>query len=303
MRLWIRLILAVVLVGAGGPHLSADEREDRVLEALAGSLEWLDRHPVDPGSAALANVGFDTWNWWLFSIGHPDPEVRLRAGPEVDRRLRALRSPREWTDVTLSYWVVLLRIGQFRDVEIESDLPIPAGRELDRLLSSGSPTTAWWVHQLLRHAGLPAKPDPSTIFIGELPENPSEYVATVRDTYRVFHEIVPATSLGRTSFEVSDVQSKFIRGMLPRWIDVSRAAGDTDAVAEALVVMALVGDRGSTSYNDTLDWLLSRQQVDGSYVGPNSGKGADRFRHVVLVGSWALLSSLDEFESQVTVRE
>ncbi len=302
MRFWLRLILAVVLAWttASGPHLSANEPDDRVIDALARSLEWLNRHPVDPDVASLGNVGFDTWSWWLFSVWHPDAEVRKRAGTEVEQRLRALKSPREWNAVALSYWVVLLRFGQLRDVEIRTDLPIPSGRELHQMLSTGSPTTAWWVHQLLGHAGLPAKPDASTILIGTVPERSSEYAATVTDTYRVFHEIVPATNLGMTSFEVTRIQSEFVRGALPGWVDVSRAAGDTDAVAEALVVTALVGDRDTRSYDDALAWLLSRQQADGSYAVANPRPGADHFRHVVLVGSWALLASLDGFEPRVT---
>ena len=300
---WLRLTLAIVLAWTtvSAPQLSANEPDDRVIEALARSLEWLERHPVDPDVASLGNVGFDTWSWWLFSVWHPDAEVRERAGTEVDHRLRALKSPREWNAVALSYWVVLLRIGQLRDVEIRTDLPIPSGDQLHQMLSTGSSTTAWWIHQLLGHLGLPANPDDSTTLIGAVPDNPSEYAATVMDTYRVFHEIVPATNLGMASFEVTAVQSDFIHGALPGWVDVSRAAGDTDAVAEALVVAALVGGRNTTTYDAALTWLLSRQKANGTYIIANPRPGADDYRHVVLVGSWALLASLDGFEPRVTV--
>ncbi len=302
MRTRLLLILVMVLVWttACSPHGSGDERDVRVIEALARSLEWLERYPVDMESAALGSVGFDTWSWHLFSVWHPDAEVRERAGAEVDRRLRALKPPGEWNPVSLSYWAVLLRIGQLRGVEIRSDLPIPAGRELHQLLSGATPTTAWWIEELLRHAGLPAEPDASGLLIETAPGSPSDYNPTLTDAYRVFHEIVPATNLGLASFEVSGIQLEFIRGALPGWIDASRAKGDTDALAEVLVVAALVGER-SAIYDDALAWLLARQREDGTYVVAHARSSAGDYRHVVLVGSWALLTSLDRFEPRVKV--
>ena len=302
MRPRLLLILAVVLVWttACGPHVSGNEQETRVIAALARSLEWLERYPADTESAVLGNIGFDTWSWYLFSVWHPDAEVRERAGTEVDRRLRALKPPREWNQVSLSYWAVLLRIGQLHGAEIRSDLPIPAGRELHELLSGATPTTAWWIQELLRHAGLPAEPDASRIFIETAPGSPSGYTPTVIDAYLVFHEIVPATDLGLASFEVSAIQLEFIRGALPGWIDASRAKGDTDALAEVLVVAALVGERNAI-YDDALAWLLTRHQEDGTYVVTKARKSVDDYRHVVLVGSWALLTSLDRFEPRVKV--
>ncbi len=84
---------------------------------------------------------------------------------------------------------------------------------------------------------------------------------------------------------------------------VVRRCGHLDHLgcAEALVVAALVGERNA-SYDDGLAWLLARHQEDGTYAVANPRNTADGYRHAVLVGSWALLASLDRFEPRVKGR-
>ena len=296
-----RLLAAALLLTAGcASGTGVGERDERVHAALGRSLEWLARHPVDPDEASLGQVGFDTWTWYLFSVWHPDAGVRKRAGVEVDRRLRALKPPPEWNQVSLSYWAVLACIGRDRGVEIRSDPPLPAGPEIERVLGEATPTTAWWTLELLRCAGLALEPDSFGTLLATAPGDPTGYTASVNDAYRVFHEIVPSTNLGRADLSIRPFQSDFILRNLPAWLDAGRVEGDTDAVAETLVVAALL-DRRDAAYDDALGWLLSRQREDGTYTVNSARGGAEDYRHVVLVGSWALLSSLDSFEPRVEV--
>ncbi len=170
------LALGALLGSAPGAFAAEDaapEDTGQALRALTRSLKWLGRHPPD-AQTGLGNIGLDAWSWYVFSVWHPNPDVRARAGTELDRKLRALEVPPEWTAVALSYWVTLKRIAQLRGIEEQSHDSIPVSSELETLLSASAPTAVWYIHELLRHSGLPSKSDPSLTFIGAVREDPSE---------------------------------------------------------------------------------------------------------------------------------
>jgi hypothetical protein len=88
---------------------------------------------------------------------------------------------------------------------------------------------------------------------------------------------------------------EFARGVLPALLEVSRSAGDTDAVAEVVITAALLDERERDFYAEGIAWLLAKQREDGTYRDARTGNArpAPRHsRHGVLVVSWALLESL-----------
>jgi hypothetical protein len=294
----LALLLVATIFCSAGP--STGKFDGRVVTALGRSVAWLEQHPAEP-PASIGNLGFDAWSWYPFSVWHPDPAVREHAGAETDRRLRALTPPPEWNLVTLSYWAVLLRIAQQRGIELPADPALPSGEQLRSLLGEEAPTTAYWTAELLRHAGIRTLPETSGTLLDRGPGSLPGYAPTVADAYAVFHELLPGTGLGSENLEITRAQADFVLASLPGWFEVCRAKPDIDCVAELLVVAALMDERGAL-YDENLDWLLSRQLPDGTYAVTNRGE-ADEFRHVVLVASWALLASLDTFETRVTVAE
>lgn len=273
----------------------ATGRDARVLGALDRALGWLEQHAVDPASAPLGVAGYDVWTWHLFATRHPDAGVRERARRHVTRRLARLPAPAEWTVVSLSYWALLLRIGQLHDTPLPAEPAVPSGAELDRILRTANPTTDWWTRELLRRSGLPVEPDASGTLLERGPAAPA-YEPDRAGAYGIFHEIVPATDLGAEPPRLSAGQLAFVRRSLPGWIAASRAQDDTDALAEALVVAHLSGARD----DEALDWLLSRQRDDGTFeVANRDAQGPDDYRHVVLVASFGLLTALDDSGSVV----
>jgi arylsulfatase A-like enzyme len=82
---------------------------------------------------------------------------------------------------------------------------------------------------------------------------------------------------------------------LPQLLRVCIAAQDTDAAGEVLIAAAILDQRGRRYYVDGMRWLLAQQQRDGTYRSGRDGErtsAPSNFRHIVLIGSWAVLESL-----------
>lgn len=288
----VYLALALVLLVA-----TTGRAESPALEALGRSLNWLEANPPDPDSAKVGNICLDAWAWWLFATFHPDDAVRARAGVAVDQRLRALRPPTEETVVALSYWATLLRLLDRRGIDSTPYRAALAKFDVTTVLSSATPTTRWWTAELLRRSGIAVETDFASTFIATMAaSNEATYTPTRQDAYRLFHEIVPATDLGQEPLTIlTPPQQSFARGALPGLFGVSQADGDTDAVAEVLVSAALLGQRDTAFYAPGLQWLLDQQRPTGAYVSARDRMrppSPNNYRHVVLVASWAVLTSL-----------
>ena len=83
--------------------------------------------------------------------------------------------------------------------------------------------------------------------------------------------------------------------VLPALLEVSRNAGDTDAVAEVLITTAILAEREQGYYGKGIEWLLAQQREDGTYRDARTTREnmpPTHFRHGILVVSWALLESL-----------
>jgi uncharacterized protein DUF6895 len=299
-RRWLQfavLAVAVPVGSAGSPLQAMEAREAPVLQALAASIDWLEAHPPDPARDKLGNLALDAWAWYLFASRHPDAATRTHAGEQVDRRLRKLPLPGPQTEVSLSYWALLLRLMQLRGLDTTAYRNALAKVDLTPALQDADSTTAWWTGELLRRAGFKVNPDFSRTFIGSLSAaDPADSAANVRDAYRAFHEIIPATDLGRLPNRLSAEQRVFLRGALPALIRAGQITGDTDAVAEAIVTSAVMGEKATPAYTQGITWLLARQRGDGTYRTSRGTeaqpKPADAYRHIVVVGSYALLTSL-----------
>jgi hypothetical protein len=158
---------------------------------------------------------------------------------------------------------------------------------------------------LLRQAGVTAPAHAATTFLGtHAGATPGRL--TTGEAYAVFHEVVPASGLGQRRLTGLGVeQVAFAIGVLPRLLEVTRTAGDTDAAAEIVATLALLGQRDTPAYRDGLAWLLQRQNEDGTYRSARDAHRAatvDGYRHVVLVASFALLTALERFEPVVRRR-
>jgi len=301
-------LLVAMGVGAGcapGGGAAASGREDHKAArvALDRSLLWLEAHPTEPGRDKLGWVVLDGWAWYAFSAWHPDGPVRRKAAVQIDRRLRALRPPEQWTLVTLSQWATLMQIARLRGVDRTLYRGSLDGVDVAAILDKANSTTSWWTAELLRGAGFAVAADFSGTFIAaELLSARRSYVPSVRDAYRVFHEVMPAAGLGsRPPRALSAAQARAVRRALPGLVGVSRAAGDVDAAAEALTTAALLADRDAGYYRDGIAWLLGQQNEDGTYAVSGRARRSsapDDFRHGVLVGSLAVLTSLPEVSRQ-----
>ncbi|HJW70001.1 MAG TPA: hypothetical protein VJ829_11635, partial [Candidatus Binatia bacterium] len=172
-----------------------------------------------------------------------------------------------------------------------------AHMDLGAPLRESNGTTGWWTSELLRRAGLRTRPDFSRTFIATASRDKWDVDGLkVSDAYRLFHEVVPATDLGRRGMELTAPQRAFVEKSLPQLLQVSRAAGDLDAGAEVLVSAALLGHRELPMYRDGIAWVLAWHRGDGTFRDPNDRSrpfdNPEAHRHRILVSSWALLTSL-----------
>jgi len=260
-------------------------------------MRWLEAHPPDPATDAVGVLTLDAMTWFVLAEFHPVEATRRSAGEQLDRRLRAMPLPAEPTMVALSYWSTVLEMMSIRRIDLTRYRSALADWDLQALVEEAVPTTGFWIDVMLHDVGLRDEPDPAGTLLATGPSvPPGEYEPTVRDAYRLFHELVPLTGMARKPTTGIDPQQlEFARRVVAQLAAAGRREGDTDGVAEALVCAAILGAGETESHREDLAWLLSRQQEDGTFLARrDSGRDttADHYRHVVMTSSWALLASV-----------
>jgi hypothetical protein len=289
------VLLAQVLVAC--TDTPPDPSREGILRALDRSLSWLTAHPSDPDGAQIGELTLDAWPWTIYSRLHPDPEIRARSAEEARSRLQGLEPRVEPTLVSLSYWALLLRNIESHNLDTAAYREALSRMDIEAILATGNPTTNLWITELLRYSGIPGKSRvKETYLVTNAAAGIARFKPTVRGAYALYHEIAPATDLGRKPIRVfSNDQVEFARRVLSALLEVSRNAGDTDAVAEVLITASLLGERERRYYGDGIEWLLTQQREDGTYHDArtrNARLPSSHFRHGILVVSWALLESL-----------
>jgi hypothetical protein len=264
--------------------------------ALKQAHSWLQKNAPDATREKIGSITLDAWAWNRFATLHPDEAIRTEAEEQVRKRLLGLPPPGEPTPVHLTYWAVLLRLMDFHAVERLDYQHAAAAVDRDMALRKFKPTTVWWTERLLAFSGMDTEPDFSSTFIAQQSAAPeSSFSPTLANAYQVFHELVPATDLGRHPLQLTREQRMFVRRTVPELLRMARDAGDTDAVAEVLVSAALVDARDTPAYHRHLAWLLSRQRADGAFESKrDAGKteAASHYRHVMIVATWALMTAM-----------
>jgi hypothetical protein len=291
--LLVGLILGRAVVTAG----AAEEVGAETLRtALGQAYSWMQTHPPDPKGEKIGSLTLDVWAWDRFAAFHPQQSIRKAAAEQVRQRLLTLPPPGEPSPVHLTYWAVLLRLLDVHGVDRLDYRHAAAGVDLDMALLKFKPTTVWWTRRLLAFSGLDAKPDFSPTFIARQAVTAEDsFTPSLANVYQVFHELVPATDLGRLPLQLTRDQKAFVVRALPALLRAARAKGDTDAVAEALISAALVGMRDSPAYRQHIAWLLSRQRTDGAFESHRDAgrtQAAAHYRHVMVVANWALMTAL-----------
>lgn len=292
------VVVLIVLLVTG----TAAADEATTLAALARSLAWLKAHAPDPNRDQFGFLCLDAWSWCLYAADHPDARIRTRTGARCEARLRALSPPPAWTDVSLSYWALALRLMAERGMRTEAHVRTLSGVDLDAVLARTDPTTAWWTRSLLQHVGVAAAPDAARTFIAtHAAAEAASYVPRPMDAYQLYHEIAPAAALGGAPLAgLSERQVRFAQEVVGDLITGTQGIRDTDATAEALIAAALLGRRALPAYGAGIAWLRAQQQPDGTYRSAGAvRRNANDERHAILVASWALLTSLDRFQPAV----
>jgi hypothetical protein len=275
----------------------AGPRRDAVLRSLDLSLEWLTANPPDPVSASIGEVALDAWPWTIFSRLHPDGKTRTKGASEARKRLLGLVPEVEPTMVALSYWALLLRNLEFHNLDTSKHREALSHVDIENVLKAGNPTTNLWITELLSHSGLKVDTQVSESYlVKSAAAGMDSFRPTVKGAYALYHEIAPATDLGREGIRIfSEAHLGFARRILPELFEVSLKAGDTDAVAEVLITASLLGERKQRYFDEGIEWLLLQQRADGTYGEAKESdvkRAAVHYRHRILVVSWALLESL-----------
>jgi hypothetical protein len=269
--------------------------DEAALQALQKSIEWLDANPPDPATANLGSIAMDAWSWALFARLHPSDAVRQRAKQEARKRLGQLEPVIEPTPVAVSYWAVLLDSMGTVGIDTSPYLAALSKIDLSEVVKKMSPTTALWTSGILRSRGIAVEVEPATTTVATDAAG-SDWKPTVRSAYAIYHEIAADTDLGRAAPRLfNQRQLDFVRRALPQLLEVCIAEPDTDAAAEVLITAAILDQRERPYYVDGMRWLIAQQRSDGTYFSGRDLKrdrAPENFRHVVAVGSWAVLESL-----------
>jgi hypothetical protein len=290
----VALSCGCLTLGCGNHDSAPRPLEPPQAAALQRSLDWLGAHPPDPRRDPLGELVLDAMTWHVFAALHPAAEERERAARVLGERLSALPEPGPPAMVPLSYWAPALALARRYGVRLDRRRRVVAGWDADALLAPAQPHTRLWIQQFLHDAGLGPEPEirDCLCYAGRGSEG-YPGAATVADAYRLFHELVPLGDFGtRAPTRPDAVRRTRAAKLVAELIPLARRAGDTDAVAEALVASALLGGSGRPEHRAALEWMLSRQHEDGTYRMRDEATRApaERYRHVVLTASWALLA-------------
>jgi hypothetical protein len=273
--------------------------------ALDRTYAWLGAHPPEERITPYGFICLDAWTWTMFATWHPDERRRAEAGEQADRRLRGIPPPSDWTPVSLSYWALVLALMDLRGLPLDEARAAMKDVDVDPVLVRADPTTRFWTATLLRQAKIEVTVDRRGTFLGSR-ANATPGVPTTADAYAVFHEIVPPSALGhRPLTGVSDPELAVAIALLPGIFDFSRTASNTDAAAEAVASLGLLGRHDTPTYREGIAWLLGQQNEDGTYRSARDARReatVDGYRHVVLVASFALLTAVERFEPVVPRR-
>lgn len=312
--LFFRISSIALMVGLGllmmGASLSDAEvpNPSVTLRALEKSLEWMADNPPDP-TAGIGEKGMDIWTWHLYSRLHPDSEDQFRARQETRLRLSKLKPIIEPDMSALSWWAVLFRVLDDQGQDLVPYKISLSAVDLEGILRNGSPTTALWISELLSYSGVSIESDFSTTYVATRGRGGAEErnkvqgqrrgsrgSAMVRNAVALYHEIAPASDLGRSKVRgFSEEELRVASSLLPDFLGACQAVGDTDAAGEVLVVAAILGQKEKAFYREGIAWLIKQQLPNGTYVRSSGGVGTPslhNLRHGVLVVSWALLESL-----------
>jgi hypothetical protein len=299
--------MLVELACVESPHGDSDSRHAAVPAsgptnaeirgAIERSLAWLEAHPPDAATESFADQVLDGLTWLGFAMHHPDPATRRRAGDALDQRLARMPRQGEPTTVGLTYRATVLSMRRLRGLSVEQAVDDLRGVDVESLLESTTPTTRFWTLKQLRRAGLDVEPDFGATFVGSGLRDGAEGPVEFGDAYRIFHELAPAVDFGLEPPEtLLEEDRERVRELLSGILAATMQKDDAEGTAEALIAAVLAGARSEPSYRTGLGWLLDRQRDDGTFAsfqdGPNPKPGAFR-RHMVLTGSWALLTAAD----------
>jgi hypothetical protein len=292
--------LLLVLPSCERAQPAGKSPDEAALQALQKSIEWLSANPPNPADAKLGNIGLDAWAWAQIAELHPSDVVRRRAKQEARKRLGQLEPMIEPTPVELSYWAVLLHVMGAVGIDTSPHLAALSKVDLSEAVEAMSPTTALWTSGLLQPLGITVEVDPAATVVAT-EAAASDWTPTVRSAYAIYHEVAGATELGRVAPRVfNQRQLDFVRRALPQLLEICIAEHETDAAAEVLIAAAILDQRGRRYYVDGMRWLIAQQRSDGTYFSARDLKRTpepSNFRHVVIVGSWAVLESLQAPQS------
>jgi len=299
MRRAVSLLLGLSLLatGCGGDRrVERSERSNEALDAAGLCLGWLEQNAPLPGDPWRERT-LDALAWFFFAIAHPDPAVRAGAGETLDARLAAIPPAEGENAVGMTYAAMVVRMKRWRGLDLTRDHAALAAADLPNLLAGLAPGTVWFTTELMRRSGLDVETDFSKTFIATTAaRNDPRVEFSAREAVIVFHELIPALDFGLSEPSgIDERQLDFVRRSAPALLDAARESGDTDALAEALITAALLDVRDSDAYREGWSTLLSRQQPDGTFRSDvqRTMKRPAAYRHVVAVGGWALLTSLE----------
>jgi hypothetical protein len=211
--------------------------------------------------------------------------------------LQGIESRVEPTLVAISYWALLLRNFESQSMDTTVYREALSRVDIEAILKVGNPTTNLWTTELLQYSGISIESRVGETYLAtSAASGVDRFEPTVRGAYALYHEIAPASDLGRKPIRVfSNEQVEFARRVLPTLFEVSRNARDTDAVAEVLITAAILDEREQSFYGEGIEWLLAQQRENGTYRDARTKRERmppTHFRHGILVVSWALLESL-----------
>jgi len=304
---WIILLLVAPLCISCHRGKSSDLRKDRIKESINKAVSWVNEHPADFNDGKFIEIAEEIITFYIIYNNTEDPAKKNDCIREIEKRLNLIKSKEDFTVQSVEYTMFLcityiceklnLKGIDFRKI-IENQII------LDPRLYPAHETTKVWntaylerlgydpprtLEEVLSQSTISKEIQQELLFQSARAQFDPRYVDVLAiTTYDLTHEIFSLTSFGEFPPPGIILDNRiFFSELFDYVIDWAVTAKHVDVLAEAIMCVKILDFKDVLSLESGLDYIISRQEKDGSFGVTNPGR-PNVYRHGTLVSIMAL---------------
>lgn len=290
---------------------SPDSKKENIKKSIDMALSWVNKHPASFTDGMLIEILEEIITFYILSNYadkyKKDPSKKSYYIREIKKRLELIASKKDFKIQPVEYTVFLAVAAITEKLGLDTvDFKKIIGDQImtDPHLYSQHITSQIWNTIYLERLGyMPPKSleellPQSTLFL-EVHQKmvfqhiraqfDPRYIDLIATTiYFMTHEIFPLTDFGKLPPPIIIVENQtFFSELFDQAIEWAITATHLDVLAEIIMCVKILNSENKSSLQHGIDYILSRQEKDGSFGITNPGR-PNNYRHGTLVSIMAL---------------